>query len=315
MQAKAYLSVLSEGTGLSSLILLSGIKGLILYLLFHGVASFLIGSLIFLLLPPRYRKNTPKKLLLPSIVVFIFLTGPLGVFGGLLLYVMLLKRKRVSLPVEKLFLEEIIIPEVEKRTFGEAVGEKLNEKLILLLTKFPSSQAMQLLKRALAVDKDEVRLIAFATISRMEKEIFERINILLKELERAKDEEELFRIYASLAELYWEPVFLNIADEELEEFYLKTALEYGLKALEIREDEKLLFLIGRIYLRLKEYDKAEHFLIKATEKGMPLEKVAPYLMEVYFVRRDWEALKELSSYLRERVIPDAKALSIIRVWV
>lgn len=315
MQAKAYLSVLSEGTGLSGLILFSGIKGLVFYLIFHALASFLIGSLIFILLPPRYRLNTSKAFLLTSIVTFIFLTGPLGVLGGFLLYVMLLKRRSVSLPVEKLFVEELIIPEVEKRTFGEAVAEKLNEKLILLLTKFPTSQSMQLLKRALAVDKDEVRLIAFAAISRMEKEIFERINLLLRELDNAKSEEELFRIYASLAELYWEPVFLNIADEELEEFYLKTALEYGMKALEIREDEKLLFLIGRIYLRLKEYERAEHFLIKATEKGLPLEKVAPYLMEVYFVKRDWKSLKELSSYLKERVIPDAKALSIIRVWV
>ena len=315
MQAKAYLSILSEGTGISGLIFFSGIKGLIFYLIFHTLASFLIGSLIFILLPPRYRLNTNKVLLLSAIVLLIFLTGPLGVFGGFLLYIMLLKRKSVSLPVEKLFIEEIIIPEVEKRTFGEAVGEKLNEKLILLLTKFPSSQSMQILKRALAVDKDEVRLIAFAAISRMEKEIFERINLLLRELDRAKNEEELFRIYASLAELYWEPVFLNIADEELEEFYLKTALEYGIKALEIREDEKILFLIGRIYLRLKEYERAEYFLIKATERGMPLEKVAPYLMEVYFVKRDWESLKKLSVYLREKVIPDAKALSIIRVWV
>lgn len=315
MQGKVYLSILSESVGLSSLLMLSGIEGLVLYLIFHAIASFFIASLIYLLLPKKYKKHKWKRLLLLCIALIVFLTGPLGVFGGVLLYFMLLKKPNISIPVEKLFLEDVIIPEVEKRSFGEAVGEKLNDKLILLITKYPSSQSMRLLKRALSSEEDEIRLIAFSAISKMEKEIFERINLLLKELEKAKSPKELFRIYSSLAELYWEPVFLNIADEELAEFYLKTALEYGLKALEINEDGKLLFLVGRIYLRLKEYKKAEEFLQKSVERGIPIEKVAPYLMEVYFVERNWEALKELSEYLKDKVVPDAKALSIIRVWV
>ena len=315
MQGKVYLSILSEGAGLSSLLVLTGVEGLILYLIFHAVAAFLVGSLIYLLLPKRYKKRTSKKLLLFGIVLLLFLLGPLGILGGVIFYFMLLKRPNISIPVEMLFLEDVIVPEVERRSFGEAVGEKLSDKLILLITKFPSSQAMHLLKRALSSEEDEIRLIAFSAISKMEKEIFERINLLLRELERAKRPDELFRIYSSLAELYWEPVFLNIADEELAEFYLKTALEYGLKAIQINEDGKLLFLVGRIYLRLKEYNSAEYFLKKSVEKGIPLEKVAPYLMEVYFVERNWKAIKELSTYLKDKVVPDAKALSIIRVWV
>ena len=315
MQAKVSLSLLSEGTGLGSLFILSGVKGLIIYLIFHSLASTLIGSVIFIFLPKRYRINTPKKHLLLLICLIIFLNGPLGVIGSAFLYLMLIKRKGFSLPVEKLFIEEVIIPEVEKRTFGEAVSEKLNEKLILLITKFPNSQSIQTLKKALSSEKDEVRLIAFSTISKMEKEIFERINILLKELENTNDPKDLFRIYSSLAELYWEPVFLNIADEELAEFYLKTALDYGLKALKIKEEGKLLFLIGRVYLRLRKYEEAEKFLKKSIDKGIPIEKAAPYLMEVYFVERNWKSLKEIADNLKDKVIPDAKALSIIKVWV
>ncbi len=314
MQGKVYLSLLSEAVGLGALLSLRGVKGLILYLILHGVSSLLVGGVLFFLLPRRYRRNTKVKLFL-IISSFIFLTGPLGVLGGVLLYLMLLKKRSLSPPVEKLFMEDVIVPEVERRAFGEAVGEKLNEKLVLLMTKFPSSHSMRLLKGALSSERDEVRLIAFSAISRMEKEIFERINILLKELEEAKRPDELFRIYSSLSELYWEPVFLNIADEELAEFYLKTAVEYGLKALEINEDGKLLFLIGRIYIRLKEYEEAERFLRKSVEKGMPMEKVAPYLMEVYFVKRKWEEMKRLSVYLKDSLIPDAKAVSIVKVWV
>ena len=210
--------------------------------------------------------------------------------------------------------EDIVIPQVEKRSFGEAQIEKLHDRLIFLVTKFQTPQSTQLLKRALSSEQDEIRLIAFSAISKMEEEIFNRINLLLKELKRVKEPEELFRIYSSLAELYWELVYLGIADEELAEFYLKTALEYGLRALEVSKDGKLLFLIGRIYLRLREYDEAEKFLREAVEEGIPMEKVAPYLMEIYFVRRDWKALKELSERLKGKVIPNPKALSIIKVW-
>lgn len=315
MQTKVTLSVISEGIGLSGLLIFSSVEGLILYLCFHAIASSLIGSALFLFLPSRYKVETNKKLLLAETILVIFLIGPLGVLGGVLLYFMLLKRHEPLLPIEKLFTEELIIPKVEKRVFGEAVGEKLSEKLILLIMKFPSLQSMSRLKRALSVDEDEIRLIAFSAISRMEKEIFEKINFLLKELEKTREPKKLFQIYSSLAELYWEPVFLSIADEELAEFYLKTAAEYGLKALNIKEDSKLLYLLGRIYLRLKEYNRAEEFLRKAMEKGMPIEKVAPYLLEIFFTKRDWKSIKELSSYLRRSIIPDAKVASIIKVWV
>lgn len=290
---------------------------LIIYLVFYSLISFIAGGSIYLLLPERYKNRPLKKALFAGIVLFIFLTGPLGLAGTVILYFAIFKRKKekISIPAEKLSLEETIIPDIEKRSFGEAVWDKLNEKLVLLIAKFPSPRSVQLLKRALSAEEDEIRLIAFSAISRMEKEIFERINVLLKKLEKAKNPDELFRIYSSLAELYWEPVFLNIADEELAEFYLKTALDYGLKALKINEDGKLLFLIGRIYLRLKEYDKAELFLKRAVGEGIPVEKVAPYLMEVYFVKKNWKALRNIARHLKDKTIPDAKALSIIRVWV
>jgi len=315
MQSKVYFSILSESVGLSSLIFLRGIKGLILYLTFHGVASFLVASLIYLLLPQKYKSKRWNKLLFSGIALIVFLTGPLGVLGGLLFYFMLLKKPSITIPVENLFFENVTIPQVEKRSFGEAPIEKLHDRLILFLTKYPTPRSIQLLKRALSSEQDEVRLIAFSAISKMEEEVFNRINLLLKELERVKEPEELFRIYSSLAELYWELVYLSIADEELAEFYLKGAIEYGLRALEISKDGKLLFLMGRIYLRLKDYEKAEKFLREAVEEGIPIEKVAPYLMEIYFIRRDWKALKELSERLKGKVIPDAKAISIIKVWV
>lgn len=314
MQSKIYFSILSESVGLSSLILLGGIEGLILYLIFHGIASFILASLIYLLLPKKYKHHRWNKLSLVLITLIVFLTGPLGILGGLFFYFMLLKKPNIDIPIEKLFIEEIIIPHVEKRSFVEDL-EKLHDKLILFLTKYQIPQSVQILKKALSLNEDEARLLAFSAISRMEENILEKINLLLKKLERVKTEDELFQIYSSLAELYWELVYLGIADEELAEFYLKSAIEYGLKASEISKDGKLLFLVGRIYLRLKDYERAEKFLREAVEESIPIEKVTPYLMEIYFVRRNWKALKELSERFKGKVIPDAKAISIIKVWV
>ena len=315
MQTKVSLSLLSEVTGLDSLFIFTGMNGIITYLLFHAGASFLIGSATFFLLPQKYRSGTNKKLLITLLTLMVFSTGPLGVISGVFFYFMLLKKKSPSLPVEKLFTEEVIFPEVEQRKLGEAIGSLPNERLILFLTKFPTAQTVKTLKKALSTKDDELRLLAFSVLSKMEKDIFERINLLLKELDKTGNSEETFRIYSSLAELYWEPVFLGIADKELEEFYLNTALDYCLKALSIKEEGKIFFLTGRIYLRLKNYEKAEEFLRKAVERGMPVEKVAPYLIEVYFVKRDWEALIKLSSFLKDSLVPDARALSIIKVWL
>jgi len=305
-------ALLLEWTGALGVLALEGLKSLTLYALFHLAASFLMATVILPFVPARYRRKKVRLILF--FWSFIFFSGPAGFVGGLLTYFYLWKRKSPELPAERIIPEELPIPEPEPPEVGEAVGQRLNEKLVIYLMKFTNPVAIRFLKKALSSSDDEVRLLAFSVITSTEKEIMDRIYAFLRELERARSEEERFRLYAAVGEMYWELVFLNIADEELRDFYLKTALDYLLKALEIKEEGKTLFLTGRIYLKLGDEVRAEYYLIRSTERGFPLEKVAPYLMEVYYRRRDFEKVFLVAERVRDKVIPDMRALSILKVW-
>jgi len=305
-------ALLFEWLGLLGIASVAGLKSLFLYALFHLGATFLMSTVLIPFVPARYRRRKIRLLLF--FWSFMFFSGPAGFVGGLLTYFYLWKRKSPELPAEKILPEDLPIPEPEPRVIGEAVGQKLNEKLVIYLMKFTNPVAIRFLKKALSSPDDEVRLLAFSVIANTEKEIMDRIYTFLKELERARSEEERFRLLSAIGEMYWELVFLNIADEELRDFYLKTALDYLLSALDIKEEGKTLFLVGRIYLKLEDDVRAEFYLIRSAEKGFPLEKVAPYLMEVYYKRRDFERLFLVAERVRDRVIPDMKALSILKVW-
>jgi len=315
VKERVLLATFLESAGLSNLLLFEEkLIGVFLYGALHFGASLLISGALYPFVPRRYKRHGRLRVIL-LFAAFVGCTGPLGFVGSVFLYLFLLKRKRPEIPLERVSEEELLIPEVERRAFGEATAEKLNDKLVLFLMKSLNPVAFRYLRRAVSSEDDEVRLIAFSVLSNMEKEIFSKINSLLGELERAGEEEERFRILSTIAELYWELVFLNIADEELADFYLKTAMEYAGEALKIKKEGKLLFLMGRISLRRGKVDEAERYLREALRMGFPPEKVVPYLMEVFFRKREIEKVFEVAELVRGKLIPDIKASSIVKVWV
>ena len=99
----------------------------------------------------------------------------------------------------------------------------------------------------------------------------------------------------------------------MREFHLKKALYYCLSALEIKKDPKISLLGGRVCLAMGDTERAEYLLKEALELGMPYEKVALYLMEVYFHKRDWKKVVEIGESVKD--VPDEKVIAITRVWV
>jgi len=314
LKERVLIATALETAGISNLFLSGGVLGALGYILLHFTASAIMSSVMYFLVPQRYKKAGGFKVLL-LFTLFIGSLGVLGFAGSVALYLFMLKRKRPEPPVERISEEEVLSPEVEKRILGEATAEKLDDKIVLFLMKSVNPVAFRFLRNAVSSENDEVRLIAFSVIANMEKEIFGKINTLLNELEETQNETEKFRLMSSIAELYWELVFLNIADEELEGFYLSTALEYALASLEIKRDGKVLFLTGRILLKMGKLEEAEKFLEESLSQGFPPEKVVPYLMEVFFRKREFEKIFEIGKLVKGKVIPDIKASSIVRVWV
>ena len=235
----------------------------------------------------------------------IVLSGPAGL---LLTLIGTLSRYKKYLQVERIGIEESYIPRVEVKRGGSINDE--NFVISIIRSGYPKT--LRSLKQLHVSAREEVRLLTFSFFSDIEKEIFKKIDILNKKLSQANEREKPNILY-KLASLNWELVFSGITEKEMKEFHLKKALDYCLSALEIKRDSKISFLGGRICLAMGDTERAEHLLKEAIELGMPYEKVALYLMEVYFLKRDWKKVIEIGESVKD--IPDEKVIAITRVWV
>ena len=299
-----------EVFGLVTLYKLHYVEILLLYFAIHlGVSLILVSSL------RPFMPTHLKRGFIYAFASLIFLSGPGGFILSLLLYIFLLFKGAQVLPLYENVSTELT-PEVEfgGRKAGESFGQVKNPNMVMYMSKVRHPLAVRYLKEAISSQDDEVRLVAFASLSSMEKDLMDKIAALKDSLKESLDKKDLFSIHLSLSELYWELVYLNISDAELSDFYLGEVEKHALSALEIREDPKVHFLLGRLYLRKREVDKAEHHLTRSLELGFPEERLATYLLEVYFVRKDFKRLFELADRFRGVIPTDHTSASILRVW-
>ncbi|EDP76232.1 hypothetical protein [Hydrogenivirga sp. 128-5-R1-1] len=305
------VSSVIELSGLALLYSFKSLESVLAYLALHVSASVIVAASLRPLLPRRLRRGS-----FWAFSLLTSLSGPVGFLLMVAIYMALTFRRVEAMPLYENVSTEIM-PEVEfsGRKIGEASLKANNPRIVLYMSKTPHPLAVRYLKEAVSSEEDEVRLVAFATLSFLEKEIMDKIGSLKESLKSIYREEELFSTYLSLAELYWELVYLNISDKELEEFYLDEVSRYGEEALSIKDSPKAHFLLGRLYLRRRNIELAEKHLTRAVELGFPEERVVTYLLEILYVKRDYKRLFELSSKFSHVLPTDPRAASIMRVWI
>ncbi|MEN3203218.1 MAG: hypothetical protein ABDK87_05760 [Atribacterota bacterium] len=161
--------------------------------------------------------------------------------------------------------------------------------------------------------EDEVRLIAFSTLHRMESSLNLEIDRLLRELKNTQGENRVL-ILESLAELYSELVFLGLVDKELEDFYLCAAEQYAREALKLRESGKCYYLLGRILLRRKKAEDAGRCFISAMQRGFLKERIIPYLLECVYMQGDPKKIVAIAKSAGDLCLVDHRAWNIIAFW-
>ncbi|ACD66172.1 MAG TPA: tetratricopeptide repeat protein [Sulfurihydrogenibium sp.] len=307
---KLYLSVILEILGILSLFIENIYISLSLFFFFHGLAAFLLTTALYLFLPKRIRSRKWEPL------VFIFLIGFFGfIVGYLFLFILTLYLFRAQKNIEFKPIETFSIEEIEDedfdfsgRRFGEGailsilrkdnVPSDLKLRAFMSLSDLPSPITYFLIKENIGNPMDEIRLMAFSVISKMEKQLNDKIHELnLRLKDNDLSEEEKAKIYFELAQVYWDFVFFHIVDKEFENFAIEKALYYAEEGLKLKKDFIPYFLIGRIYLRLKDYKKAKEYLELAFNFKEFKYKVIPYLAECYFYEKDFKKVKELFSQL------------------
>jgi hypothetical protein len=304
-----FVAVFLDGIAFGLIFFYDTILMVFIFLLMHIVASIIITLFVYKGLPKRYKY--PKKLAYFFVFSFVFFIPFISHIGFFIFNIVFSKHKiKEEFIFNQLEIEKILImDEIQyvKRFFGEEgvaayiKNKKLNPdlrlKAFLIISEIINPLNMEFLKLGLSDNVDEIRMLSFAIISRVEKQLNDEI------YELSKNENEENRL--KMAKLYWEFIYLNLADEIFQKIIINKILDL-LKENSSKE-AKMLYL--KIYLLEQDFLKIKSLLSEMEEN----KETAPYFMELAYYEKDFKRLKELiKKYPEIKYIP--KFYPLYRLW-
>ncbi len=306
MIVPALLIVLGLASELASLPLAAdalGLPGLGWFLLLHSAAAVLMAAGGVALLPQAYRRPRWHGFLFVALAVFC-----VPVFGGVGLLLGVLLGLRWPRVVEHSPYARVDIPELPNQPLhvspepqygqGGLVGVLLDSpdpdkrvRALMATRQMPPRAAVPILRMALRDRVDDVRLLAYSMLDRMEQRINDRIRRLRAGLQVTRAASQA-RVQRSLAQQYWELAYLGLSQGDVLEHVLEQAQSYADAALALEPDDSgIHFLRGRILLQRGLMDEASQSFARALEAGMAADDVLPYQAELAFLRRDYPAVR------------------------
>jgi len=295
----------------------------------HGVACLLVALCARSWIPAALR-GTPWRALSLLLCLCLFLPG-IGMAGVLLLLLPALHRagKEEELPWGPTEFPELPTApfKVSAQPIYIAVGlvgvlrhsddPALRLKAVMASRQMPDRLAIPILDIALKDQVDDVRLLAYSMLDGKERVIFERIKALdlkLGELGGGAERERGF-IHLRLAQEYWELAYLGLAHGKVLLHVLSQAEEHLQAALAVDpHDPGALLLLGRVHLKRGDAEDAAACFRKARDSGMPGEVVAPYLAEVAFIARDFQAVRRHLGQLSTSAATKSPMAEVVQFW-
>ncbi|MCP3176797.1 MAG: tetratricopeptide repeat protein [Desulfuromonadales bacterium] len=279
-----------------------------LFVAAHLIASLLLSALLLAVMPHRFvRRRSWVLLLFFTISFFIPVLGGLGLVGDMIYFRVTRKAANRpeyhSLKLPPFLQEGSLIAQgmgeggawSRLRTLDLPRPQRL--KALLAVSAVGGRKINQLLRLATGDTDDEIRLLAFNLFDRQEKVISQTISDNLGKLRTATNPLQKAEVCRTLALSYWEMVYNDLAQAELQNFFVEQSLQYARQACELGGEEPAMsLLIGRIYLRRGQVEEAEKMIRKALALGALPARTLPYLAEIAYSRRDFQALSE---YLRQ----------------
>jgi polysaccharide biosynthesis protein PelE len=178
------------------------------------------------------------------------------------------------------------------RLKAASIPRDMRLKALLAVSASSGLNASRLLQLASGDSDDEIRLLAFNLYERREKLISNTISQTLHALRETDNPDKRRDLYRNLAFSYWEVVYNDLARDELAEFFISQSLDYAQKAMGLgEEDPALHILVGRLFLKQGDIEKAEKAIQTALDQGIHRDRVIPYLAELAFRRRNYSELK------------------------
>lgn len=306
-------AVTLESSAIALLLLSSNSSAVIYqYLALHSLACALITPVAWFLLPKAYQY--PRHwvmLLLFSLSFFIPVLGLFGFAIGSLIASWLPyfraenNFKAVALPsyeIPKRAIEQgLRSGRIRQQLSDKNTPVELRMKSLLALQSMPARHASGILREVLSDNSDDLRLLAYGMLDSREKHLTHRIQEALHSHQHATSSEERYLPARELAELYWELVYQNLVQGDMQRFSLEQVHKYATEALKITvKDAGLWAISGRMWILRGDYIRAGACLSTAIKQGLPLARAEPYLAELAFLRRDYQGARRIMRDLHER---------------
>lgn len=281
------------------------------FLEWHALASALAAPCLWLMLPDQLqRQAVPGIGLFFLFAFYVPLLGVLGLFGAVVVTAFhphepvpewLRLVGAPDLPREVPSPSDSISRNVSglMSALESAREPEVRMRALLATRQMERRDAVPLLRVALTDTVDEVRLMAYAMLDRIEKRLTEQIHDLQQELEE-RPVEEPHRHHYEIAESLWELAYLGLAQGEVLDHVLFNVRKHLRKALTDEDRHShAWFLLGRVLLRQGDLDGAEDAFQKACRDGLSLSRVRPYLAEIAFERGRYADARELMDGIRK----------------
>ncbi|MEM7258422.1 MAG: hypothetical protein AAF404_13675 [Pseudomonadota bacterium] len=187
------------------------------------------------------------------------------------------------------------VPKLDSRGFMEQLmfdgqTEQLYNK-VAATRHIRDSQSAPLLKTAVGHSNERIRLVAYQMLDKKINRLNHEILRLEADARHASGAGKS-NIHLQITNNYWELLTIEEDEPVARQELLAKAENHAAKALAIAPaNVNAQFVLGQIYLRQHENEKANRAFMRAVELGMSKDKVLPYIAESAFDNRDFKLLQ------------------------
>jgi tetratricopeptide (TPR) repeat protein len=292
------------------------------YFALHAAGSALLALALLPFVPARYAQ--PRRWLLAFLFSFNFfvpIAGLVCVIGGLA-FSLILPRLSAAERYGKIEVPHFTTHRNTEGTGfrGGQVRAQLGNDRAPVASRLQALTAVQhtparltggILRDLLADPIDDVRLLAYGMLDGKEKAISSKILAAREALEAAPGPDEARVLNKQIAEYYWELVYQNLVQGDMQKFAAEEAFRHARDALGIdAEDAGLWFMLGRLALATGDFARAGDALERARVQGFPRERMLPYLAELLFRQGRFSEVRALFGEFRGK--PSVPALAPLR---
>ncbi|MBR9879395.1 MAG: hypothetical protein GYB17_07780 [Gammaproteobacteria bacterium] len=188
----------------------------------------------------------------------------------------------------------------------------LRQEALLQSQHLPMRTAISLMRRGLADDADDIRLLGYSMLNRLESQLEQRIAHLHQVIDKEGD--TTGRAHEALACLYAEYAYLELAQGSACELMLKQALDSLDHAIDRAPSPERWRQRARLGLLQRRPQQARIDLGKAAKQGMPTLSMTTLSAELAYLERNTVGLREALTTLDDHRHVPPRLQSLREFW-